>query len=254
MSEPDRPPVRAARDGLQARPLDDAVEWISTCHDDERDGRHLHLSQYLVETAEGNVLVDAGAGHGTELADALAARVDALDAILLTHAILPHTGGLPALREAFPAATVVSTSPIPPAIGIEEAAPAVINDTEEIAGDSFTFVDPLLTDVVVSTWIYHEPSGTLFTAEGVGHYHAPGECTHRSTDYLDGVPAEHVHHFAADKLRFLEYVDPSKLETAFEALRAEYDVERFAPIHGNPVERPDLDDYVDALVGVAGEL
>jgi glyoxylase-like metal-dependent hydrolase (beta-lactamase superfamily II) len=238
---------------LRTRRLDDHVTWFGTCHDEEREALHLHLSQYLVETADGNVLVDAGAGHDTGLAAALRERVDDLDAIFLTHAILPHTGGLAELREAFPGAVVVSTSPIPPAVGIEDAAPAVINDTEEIAGDTFTFIDPLLTDVVVSTWVYHHDSGTMFTAEGVGHYHAPGECARTSTDYSDGIPTAHVEAFAADKLRFLEYVDPEKLRIAFGTLREEYQVERFAPIHGNPVERPDVEGYVDTLVGVAGE-
>lgn len=252
MSDPDH--AVDAASGAHVRTLDDQVEWFGHCHDEERPDLHLHLSQYLVETADGTVLVDAGAGHGTELVDALRERVDDLDAVLLTHAILPHTGGLAALRESFPDATVVSTSAIPPAVGIEDAAPAVVNDTEEIAGDTFTFIDPLLTDVVVSTWVYHHGSGTMFTAEGVGHYHAPGECTRRSVDYPDGIPAAHVRAFAADKLRFLEYVDPGKLAIAFDTLREEYDVERFAPVHGNPVERSDVDPYVDTLVGVAGEL
>lgn len=252
MSEPDHAGDHAG--GAHVRRLDEQVEWFGHCHDDERPDRHLHLSQYLVETADGNVLVDAGAGHESELVDALCEQIDNLDAVLLTHAILPHTGGLAALREAFPDATVVSTSPIPPAVGIEDAAPAVINDTETIAGDTFTFIDPLLTDVVVSTWVYHHESGTMFTAEGVGHYHAPDECTRRSIDYPDGVPAEHIRAFAADKLRFLEYVDPDKLAIAFDTLCEEYDVERFAPIHGNPVERPDVDGYVNTLVGVADEL
>ncbi len=233
--------------------LADGLTWLSTCHGGEREGRHLHLSQYLIDTASGTVLVDAGAGHGTDLVETVTDRVDSLDAVVLTHAILPHTGGLGALRKAFPEATVVSTSPIPPAVGIEDAAPAVINDTETIAGDTVTFIDPLLTDVVVSTWVFHHPSGTMFTAEGVGHYHAPGECTRRSTDYADGIPTDHVRTFAADKLRFLEYVDPQKLAIAFDTLRDEYDVERFAPIHGNPVERPDIGPYVDTLVGVAEE-
>lgn len=255
MSEPGRAGGSGHADNeAHVRRLDDHVEWFGHCHDGEREGRHLHLSQYLVETADGTVLVDAGAGHGTELVDALREQVDDLDAVVLTHAILPHTGGLAALRKAFPDATVVSTSPIPPAVGIEDAAPAVINDTEELGGDAFTFIDPLLTDVVVSTWVYHHESGTMFTAEGVGHYHAPGECARRSVDYPDGIPTDHVRAFAADKLRFLEYVDPEKLGIAFDTLLAEYDVERFAPVHGNPVERPDVERYVDALVGVAGRL
>lgn len=257
MSEPERVPGTGPDAGAgppRERNLSDGLRWYSTCHAGERAGLHLHLSQYLVATSAGTVLVDAGAGHETGLAATLADRLDSLEAVLLTHAIMPHTGGIDVLRETFPDVTVVSTSPIPPAVGIEDAAPAVINDTETVAGDTFTFIDPLLTDVVVSTWVYHHPSGTMFTAEGVGHYHAPAQCERTSTDYPAGIPEPHVAAFAADKLRFLEYVDPAKLEIAFETLRAEYDIERFAPIHGNPIERADIGGYVDTLVGVAGEL
>lgn len=228
--------------------LDGAVHWLSHCH--EEGDRHTHVSQYLLEASEGYVLVDAGSGHP----DALLERVrsvtgeDGLDALLLTHCILPHTRNVDPIRESFEDVDVVCPALIPPVVGLDEARPHVVNDTEALAGDRFTFMDPLLTDVVVSSWIYHHPTGTLFTAEGVGHYHGPGECERRSSDFDGGIPRERVEAFAADKLQFLEYVDASKLAIAFETLLAEYDVERIAPMHGNPVEREDVEAYLDRLV------
>lgn len=244
---------------VRTRSLAPDLDWISTCHENESGvaaDAHTHVAQYLVETDDGTVLVDAGAGHGESLVGTVRDLTDGdgLDAVLLTHAILPHTGNVDVLREAFDDPMVVSTSPIPAAIGVEGAQPTVINDTDTVAGDEFTFIDPVLTDVVVSTWIYHHASGTLFTAEGVGHYHDPGECDYVSGDYADGVPHEHVHDFAADKLQFLEYVDPAKLEIAFETLRSEYDIERIAPIHGAPIKRPGIDNYVETLLDVTGEI
>lgn len=228
--------------------LADGVHWLSHCH--EADDRHTHVSQYLLESAGGFVLVDAGTGHP----DALLEQVRhvtgeaGLDALLLTHCILPHTRNVGPIRESFDDVDVVCPALIPPVVGLDEARPHVVNDTEAIAGDRFTFMDPLLTDVVVSSWIYHHPTGTLFTAEGVGHYHGPDECAHLSGDFEGGIPRERVAAFAADKLQFLEYVDASKLAVAFETLLDEYDVERIAPMHGNPIERDDVEPYLDRLV------
>ena len=259
MSEHAAPADSLDPDETLVKPLGNGVEWVSRCHVNEEGvavGSQTHISQYLVRASEGNVLVDAGSGHGQELVGALedATGGEGLDTVLLTHAILPHTGNVEVLRENFGNPTIVSTSPIPPAIGVEDAQPTVINDTQTIAGDDFTFIDPLLTDVVVSTWIYHHDSKTMFTAEGVGHYHEPEARSFLSSDYDDGIPKKGIHDFAADKLMFMEYIDPEKLEIAFGTLLDEYDIEMIAPIHGNPVVEDDIEDYVTKLVEVAGEL
>lgn len=228
--------------------LADGLHWLSECHAD--GDRHTHVSQYLIEAADGHVLVDAGSGHPDALLEQVRRLTGdtGLDALLLTHCILPHTRNVGPIQEAFDEVDVVCPALIPPVVGLDEARPHVVNDTEAIAGDEVTFMDPLLTDVVVSSWLYHHRTNTLFTAEGVGHYHAPGECDRVSTDFAGGIPTEQVAAFAADKLQFLEYVDASKLAIAFETLLSEYDVDRIAPMHGNPIERPDVEPYLDGLV------
>lgn len=228
--------------------LTDGLHWLSDCHVD--GDRHTHVSQYLIEGSEGTMLIDAGSGHPDALLTAVRDLVgDAgLDALLLTHCILPHTRNVDPIREAFDDVDVVCPALIPPVVGLDEARPHVVNDTEEIAGDRVTFMDPLLTDVVVSSWLYHHPTRTLFTAEGVGHYHAPGQCESVSTDFDGGIPADQVAAFAGDKLQFLEYVDASKLDIAFETLQAEYRIDRIAPMHGNPVAGPDVPSYLDGVV------
>jgi len=234
--------------------LTEEIEWISRCHGNGDGETHMHLGQYLIEGSSGYVLVDAGEGHDAELNEEIEAATGGagIDVVLLTHSILPHTGNVAALKEAWEDATVIAAVGNPAAVGID-AEPSVTGETEEVAGATFTFIDPLITDVVVSTWIYHHESSTLFTSEGVGHYHAPGECTHLSTDYEDGVPFEYVRAFAADKLKFLDFVDPEKLRIGFDNLLAEYDVERIAPTHGAPIERGDIERYADTLARAAGE-
>lgn len=234
--------------------LTDSIEWLSRCESND-DGTHMHLGQYLLETDEGYVLVDAGEGHGEELTGTIEARTDGegVDAVVLTHSILPHTENVDAIQELWSDATIISAVGNPSAVGLDDAEPSFAGQTETLAGETFTFLDPLITDVVVSTWIYHHESKTLFTAEGVGHYHAPGECTDLSSAYNDGVPSEYVHAFAEDKLRFLEFVDPERLRIGFENLLEEYDVDRLAPAHGTPILGSDIDRYAETLTDVAGE-
>lgn len=231
------------------RDVADGVRWIHRCHDD--GSWHLHLSQYLV--GEGRrVLVDAGSAHrrGQAVREIRAALDgDDLEALLLTHSILPHTENLPRIREAWPDVDVIAATNAPTVVGLPDAVePKVLNDARTIAGETFSFLDPLLTDVVGSNWVLHEGSGTLFTAEGVGHYHRPGACEHTSSELDGGVPADAIHAFHRDKLAFLGYVDPGKLRAGFESVLEEFDVERIAPMHGTPIDPGDVEGYVDRVI------
>ena len=242
---PDRDPARVQ--------LTDRVQWICACHD--FDGRHVHVSQYVVETeGGGHVLVDAGDGHAAEMVEAVEAGTDGdgPETLMLTHSILPHTGNVEALRTEWDDLAVVSASNIPQLVGLPaDTGTKFINSTETIAGGTFTFLDPLLTDVVATNWVYSHDAETLFTAEGVGNYHDPGECTATSRERGE-IPFDDVHDFHRDKLPFLEFVDPEKLRAGFEAVFAELDVEWIAPTHGSPIHRSDIGSYLDSVVESAG--
>lgn len=236
------------------REVADGIRWIHQCY--ETDDWHMHISQYLVEGDGGYVLIDAGSDHRRgqavgEIGDALGG--DDLDAMVLTHSILPHTENVPRIEREWPGVEVISAANAPTVIGLPDAQPKVLNDRREIAGERFSFMDPLLTDVVGSNWALHEPSGTLFTAEGVGHYHRPDDCDRTSSEMADGVPYEAIHSFHRDKLAFLGYVDPAKLRGGFESVLEGFDIERIAPMHGNPVDPGDVDGYVDRVIESAGE-
>lgn len=227
--------------------LTDDVAWISHCH--EEDDRHTHLSQYVLR-GEGNVLIDAGAGDEHEMKEAIRAATDdgTVDALLLTHSVLPHTQNVDSVQAEWEGVDVISASPVAEIVGLHDARPKVLNATEEVAGRTFSFLDPLMTDAVVSNWIYDHDAKVLFTAEGIGHYHSPGDCTKTSAEMDGGVPYEHVHAFHRDKLPYLECLDPEKLRAGFEAVREEFDIEWIAPMHGNPVAREDLDGYLDTVM------
>lgn len=234
-------------------PLTDSIDWISRC-ETNADGTHMHLGQYLIETGSGHVLVDAGEGHEADLTETIESQTDGagIDVVVLTHSILPHTENVDAIRDLWADATIYSAVGNPSAVGLEDAEPTFAGQTEILAGETFTFLDPLITDVVVSTWIYHHDSKTIFTAEGVGHYHDPNRCTALSSD-IDEIPLRHVHAFAEDKLQFLEFVDPEKLRIGFDNLLAAYEIDRLAPAHGMPILGEDIDAYADILVRVADQ-
>lgn len=235
-------------------PVHDDIDWIHRC--ESVSDLHMHLGQYLIEGPEGYVLIDAGEGEGEELVDTIRNRTDGqgLEAVILTHSILPHTANLDAIVDAWDGTTVFSCVPNPAAVGLPDAEPSFSDEMESVGGGTFSFVDPLVTDVVVSSWIYHHESKTMFTSEGLGHYHAPGECDMLSLDYEEGLPREYVAQFARNNLGSLEYVDPGKLEIAFENFLTEFEVERFAPTHGAPIETPDFDTYMETLVRVATDM
>lgn len=236
----------------QVTQLTNSITWIARCEHNP-DGTHMHLSQYVVEGRDGYLLVDAGEGHGQELTDTIHTITDGagIDAVVLTHSILPHTENIAAIRDLWDDATIISSVGNPTAVGLTDAEPSFAGQTETLAGETVSFLDPLITDVVVSSWIYHHDSQTMFTAEGVGHYHADGECTWKSSAYEEGIPIDHIHSFASDKLKFLDFVDPSKLDRGFQNLLAEYDIQRLAPAHGTPIIGDDIDRYRETLTTVA---
>lgn len=230
--------------------LTDDVHWITNCHPD--GGRHLHLSEYLIQGADGTVLVDSGSGQHDE---AIVEEVNRLtdgagpDVVLLTHSTLPHTENVPRFESEWgEIETVAATGRFPEIVGLPDATPRQLNQPVEFAGRPFTCIHPLLTDVTVSQWVYDHESGVLFTAEAFGHYHDPGACTLTSAELDGGLPADHVAQFYADKLPFVDFLDCDALEDAFDMLFDILDISYVAPIHGNPVAAEDVPAYVDDVM------
>lgn len=240
--------------------LTEGVTRLSQCVPDE--DRQVHVAQYLFEGDDGeSVLVDTGSTYGRE--EMVADLEDALDggslgAVLLTHSTLPHTENLDLLADRWPEMEVIAATNNPTVAGLrnyaERTKPKVLNESRTYAGRRFSFLDPLLTDVVSSNWLYEHEAKMLITAEGLGHYHDPGACADTSAAMADGIPYEYIHEFNRDKLPFLKAIDSAKLRDGFDALFDLYDVEWVAPIHGNAVARADIEDYIEKTIRSAGEI
>lgn len=233
--------------------LTEQVDWVSNCF--EMNEAHMHQSQYLLEMDGNHVLIDAGSEEPEETTNIIKSIIedDNIDAILLTHSILPHTKNLSSFENEWNEMEIISAARSPGMVGLsDKTKPKILNNTIKIANQTFTFMDPVLTDVVLSNWIYSHDHKILFTAEGVGHFHAANDCEYISSEIENSISFKYIHQFHKDKLPYLEFVNPTKLREAFETILNAYDIEYIAPIHGNPIGKNDIKLYLDKVIKSSG--
>lgn len=232
------------------------VQWINECYGYD-SGAHEHVSVYVVRAGDEYVVIDSGSFYHRE---AIERGVDAatggrgIDAIVLSHSDYPHSANVRPLQSRWGDVELVASSGAPEQQGLPEARKATIGGSMDVCGREFSFIDPPLADRSHTTWIYEHDAGVLFTADGFGNYHQPGECDATSRDLDGGIDYEAIRRHNRETLVWLRYVAPEKLEAKLEAIFAEYDPNWVAPIHGNPIAAADLDDYLDKLVGAASEI
>lgn len=244
--------------------LHDGIYWINECYEmdsseaENTPGRtHQHVSVYLIHdrSSDRYVLVDSGSFYHREaILEGIDAATDGagIDALILSHSDYPHSGNVGELLGGTNDVELVASAGSPRAQGLPpDATRSTIGETLTVCGREFSFIDPPLADRSHTTWIYDHGSGGLFVADGFGSYHEPGHCSFTSADFEDGIAPEAIDEFHADTLVWLRYVDPTKLRTALESIFETYDPAYVAPIHGHPIDRADLDRYLDRLVEAA---
>lgn len=238
--------------------LSNDVRWIEECVDlgsAAAPRRHKHVSVYLVP-ADRPVLVDAGSFlHREAILDDVRAVVDddGVGTVILSHSDYPHAANV---REFVgpDGAELVASSGAPDKQGLPEARKCEIGGSMTIQGDRFSFIDPPLADRSHTTWVFHHGSGTLFTADGFGSRHRPGDCTETAASVDDGVATAAIHAYHEANLPWLPYVDPGLLAAALWDILDAYPIRWVAPIHGHPIPDTHLDEYVDGLVEAADRI
>lgn len=225
------------------------VHWLAECFEEDRG--HLHVACYLIEAPEGPLLIDTGAHvHRAPLLEAIEGVTggDPLEAIVMTHFDLPHSGNLRAFQRRWPDVRLVVGSPRPAVHGYPDAESRFRKPGPfEAAGRELEFLRPPLADVVSTSWILDHESGTMFTADGFGNFHAPDACT-----VVPETPAERpdddaIVDYHDETLRWLEYVDRELLVGHLRRLFAEHPVDRLAPTHGNPVPAGNVDTHIEVI-------
>jgi flavorubredoxin len=227
------------------REIRDGLWWLNECY--EVEGSHEHVAVYAIEHEGQVLLVDSGSFYHREaVLSSVAELTDGAgpDALVLSHTDYPHSANVRPMRERWGEYELVASSGAPENQGLPPSArQCVVGESLDVRGRDLEFVDPPLADRSHTTWVFDEATGTLFTADGFGARHEPGECDATSAD-LGGVPAERVHEHHAGTLVWLQYADPDALCTAVERVFAERAVECVAPIHGPPVVGEDVDRYL----------
>ncbi|WP_430505701.1 MBL fold metallo-hydrolase [Haloparvum sp. PAK95] len=236
----------------------ETVEWVNKCY--EHDGEHEHVSLYLVREGDDVILIDSGSFYHREgITESIEDATDGEgpDAIVLSHSDYPHAGNVTPLGAETDEVELVASSGSPGQQGLPDARKCEIGGQLEVKGRTFSFIDPPLADRSHTTWIYDHGDGVLFTADGFGNYHEPGQCDYLSSDFADATPAESIYEYHRDNLVWLRYVAPEKVQTTLDAIFDEFAVDAIAPIHGNPIEGDDVDVYrkrlFDAMSRIADE-
>ncbi|MDJ1434282.1 MBL fold metallo-hydrolase [Halostagnicola sp. A-GB9-2] len=235
--------------------LTNDTHWISECH--KTDGAHEHVNVYLIEEDDDYLLIDSGSFHDREtIKRKIESETDGqgLDAIILSHSDYPHSGNVSEFRSEWDDVTLIASCGSPRLQGISNAIRCQIGKSMEIIGREFSFIDPPLADRSHTTWIYDHGDNVLYTADGFGNYHGPGECKYTSRDFPRGITAESVYEYHRDSLVWLRYVDPKRLEAAINTIFSEYKVDWVAPVHGNPIAGEDLSAYIADLIDGASRI
>lgn len=230
--------------------LTDELAWINECFPLPGRGEHMHVSVYLLSGGGRRTVVDSGSFYHRER---ILRRLDeatdgaGLDAIVLSHSDYPHSGNISAFRRDWGDIEIVASSGAPDIQGLPYARKAPLGEEMEVQGRRLSFVDPPLADRSHTSWIYDHRTKALFTADGFGDYHPPGQCASTSRERPHRVAEEEIRAYHADALRWLRYVDPPKLMDRLRSILAERDVRWIAPVHGSPIAGEDAGAYLDKL-------
>ena len=231
------------------------VEWINECYPTQ--GKHEHVSVYLIRTASMYMVIDSGSYYHRE---SVRARILAatgqrgLGAIILSHADYPHAANVNAFRREWGDIDVIASSGVPELQGLPYAKKSKIGGSLEVLGRKLSFIDPPLADRSHTSWIYDHSSGFLFTADGMGNYHSPGQCGLTFAEFPGGVPLTDIYDFHKTALVWLRYVDPARLRARLESIYAQFDISYIAPIHGNPIAVKDLSNFMDRLIETSRQI
>lgn len=245
---PPRPPVF----------LTDDVLWLSESFQlPSREGTAVHVSVYLVRSADGWIIIDSGSFYHRDRILARisnAIRKEPVRALILSHSDYPHSANIAPLRRRWGDFEIVASCGNAEIQGLPYATRVPIGGSMTLADLTFRFLDPPLADRSHTSWIYDEREGILFVADGFGSYHTAPDADRTSREFEDGIPTDTVFEFHRDTLPWLRYADPQRMAHAFDTLLAENPVQWIAPIHGHPIHQSNVHRYLGRLNDAIGRI
>jgi flavorubredoxin len=226
----------------------DGVRWLKRCYDD--DHGHEHVAAYLLSRDDHHVLVDSGSHHyEDDLVQILTEHVGdgSFDAVVLSHPDLPHSANIRAVQAIDDDVELICANSAPEVVGLPARTRVAFNETMQIGTRDITFLESPLADIIFTTWPYDHETGVIFTADGFGLFHDPGECDRVFDTDLDGLTVDDLATYHRHSLRWLELIDPTKLMAHLRQIFDERDISYVAPAHGSPIAGHLLPEYFDML-------
>lgn len=179
---------------------------------------------------------------------AVAAVLDgrSLDYIWISHIELPHAGNAPALKKLYPQAQIMTVAGGEnyELHGLQNAITCAPGETLALGQHTVKMVDALFVDHGLSQWLCEYKTGFFFTADWGHNLHAPacGECFQFLDEMLAGSYTKEL--FVDDvkvnawyQFPWLAWCDADEIGTAVDQLFQQYDVNIFAPSHGNVIRQ-----------------
>ena len=217
----------------------------------------VHVSVFLVRSAEGWIIIDSGSFHHR---DRILARIgrtlgrDPIRALILSHSDYPHSANIGPLRRRWGDFEIVASCGSAEIQGLPYATRVPIGGSLSLANRTFRFLDPPLADRSHTSWIYDERDRILFVADGFGSYHSLEHVDRTSLDFSEGIARTAILDFHRDTLPWLRYADPKLMAQAFDSLFDQNPVEWVAPIHGHPIHHTSIGGYLGHLNDSIGQI
>ncbi|WP_331234837.1 oxygen-binding di-iron domain-containing protein [Natronorarus salvus] len=228
--------------------LTDKVTWIKDCFKSD-EGFHQHLNLYLVESSDGTFLIDSGPwNHREKIKAEINNQLNGrdLDAVVLTHADLPHSGNVPHFLEEWGTTELWFTSTNPEMQGFEhiDVHRGILDQKMNIAGHQIEFIPAPLVDRPHTSWMFDFTTDTLYSADAFGCYHTQNQCDLTSDDLDEGLNFNHILNFNRDTFKWLNYAEADRICERIKQDIEKYDPEIIAPSHGHPIYKEDIGNYL----------
>jgi len=177
---------------------------------------------------------------------------DGLDYLVVSHPEANHAGNAGAILDAYPDATLVAS-----ARGVhhelfgltEEDAFVEDGDTLDLGDHTVKFVKPYFLDHAMTTWMYEETTGTVFTADFMGADHMDGECLHFVDEMKYDLTESQLERFNGMAFVWFRVADPETVNEAIDEFLDAFDIEMIAPAHGQTI-RTEPERYVEKMKSV----
>lgn len=162
---------------------------------------------------------------------------DGLDYLVPSHPDVPHAGNVPAIREAYPDATLVA-----PRYGnahelyhLGDAERVGEGDSIDLGTYAVDFHEAAFPDAPIHVWMSERETKTLFPVDWLGYPHHGSETLRFPDEFDTELTVDRLVQFHGRVLFWFQYVDVEKVQAEIDRLVERFDPETVAPGHGNPI-------------------